>query len=332
MKIKKRYLLAAIICGMQLLLYSNNTAIAMNLMEIALLRQIEGDRHNENKSLEVCNALHGYIQDSTYSQNFRVYCLSIAIKIMENSQLQELLRNLPSDLDCSPNTNSCYFNLFYRCINKQGENLSSYNSIHSFITSIINSGIEFLLEGNLDGERFKKYDDINKLYILKSLCALNGRIEKSELTRLENQLSVEIPNLTTADENLNVKVLLTYAKIPGKHQKTKGVEAINAIFKNLANKNFKKFSEIKKKDFSEITKKKCGQEALLTFARIPGHTEEQIVALEALKEANVSSYGKKISQIAYSIRKHATDLSSTYSIRLDNLCATFNYVPGWGKY
>ncbi len=46
MKIKKRYLLASIICSIPLLFNRNNTAMAMSDNEIDTLRQIERDRHD----------------------------------------------------------------------------------------------------------------------------------------------------------------------------------------------------------------------------------------------------------------------------------------------
>ncbi len=68
---------------------------------------------------------------------------------------------------------------------------------------------------------------------------------------------------------------------------------------------------------------------MLTFARIPGHLEEQIVALEALKNSKSYYNGNgNISRIANNIMYGARDLTSEFRSRLNNLCATPNYSKG----
>ena len=95
--------------------------------------------------------------------------------------------------------------------------------------------------------------------------------------------------------------MLTYAKIPGEHQKTRRISALEAIFRG--------------RDFREIARDTEGRDALLTYARIPGNTRNQIEALEAVQGRAPGA----VNRIAGNIMRNARNLSREYRDRLDIL-------------
>jgi len=81
-----------------------------------------------------------------------------------------------------------------------------------------------------------------------------------------------------AETKWGVDALLTYAKIPGNPEEQ--LVRVNALFIALTNNPGVDLHN--PGDLAQIAETKWGQDALLTYARIPGNPEEQLACLRAL--------------------------------------------------
>lgn len=74
---------------------ANAEFATMSEKEIHNMNVIEAKRNtNENKRKLYTN-LETNIYNSNLSEEFRLHCLSVSVKIMDNNQLENLINNLP---------------------------------------------------------------------------------------------------------------------------------------------------------------------------------------------------------------------------------------------
>ena len=321
MKLRKKYLLAPVVCSASMLFFGGNIAMAGNghrspkvplpiatqpsalwgrnssvsPEELNWIYEIEHKRHylKSHPKLyeELCSKLQKNIR-GPHSINFRMYCLSIAVKIMEDDKLRDLIHSLQeTDLDpylrdFTPRSGSSgYVHLFYRCIDKCR---SSDVVVNNFAVSIVRQGIDFLKRDGLSTENFGNYDSISKLYILKSICALasnNITTEDDKALLLDKIGKIKHLLVVPCDAEINCKILLTYAKIPG--DMNKQLEALDAIFGYIS----------RERDFTVVAGTKEGLDALLAYANIPvrGGEGNRLRALDAI-------FGRILGQRGFRVR------------------------------
>ncbi len=343
MKLRKKYLLAPVVCSASMLFFGGNIAMAMDghqppelplivatqpsalrernssvsFEELESIRDIENDRHIPAELPRLRLILQSNMRDFSLSPNFRMYCLSIAVKIMQDEELQDLISfSQSTDLNSSlfnftPQSGSGYACLFYRCIDKC---ISSDGEVRSFAERIVNQGIDFLKRDGLSTEKFKNYDGISKLYILKSICAItsnNITTKNNSAALLEKIGKIEYSDLVVHRryKEINRKILLTYAKIPVRDDgvRREQIGALEAIFGDISGQH--DFSvaraaneEELKSNFDSIARTKEGLDALLAYAKIPGEHQKTsgLKALEAI-------FGNMLGETDFSVARSADE-------------------------
>ena len=280
MKSKKIVMLVSGVCGLALICGVANKSFALitNPVEKRIIEKIEEDRHKSNASELLTKDLCSYINNSEYSKEFRTYCLSVSVKCMDSKTLENLIKELPNGIDWCDYENDNFAYLFYRCASKINDGISESNSkTREFVNNVFNKGIGYLISNSFAPESFKNKSNVYKLGYLKSICTIGSE----KLTNLENisEISQKISKIKCEDLGTDQKVLLTYAKIPGKQQKTEEIKALKAITGDVKSvEDFEKFLNYERK----LGKEELGKEVLLQLARIPHDSEEQLSALKAI--------------------------------------------------
>ena len=282
MKSKKIVMLVSGVCGLALICGVANKSFALitNPVEKRIIEKIEEDRHKSNASELLTKDLCSYINNSEYSKEFRTYCLSVSVKCMDSKTLENLIKELPNGIDWCDYENDNFAYLFYRCASKINDGISESNSkTREFVNNVFNKGIGYLISNSFAPESFKNKSNVYKLGYLKSICTIGSE----KLTNLENisisEISQKISKIKCEDLGTNKKVLLTYAKIPGKQQKTEEIKALKAITGDVKSvEDFEKFLNYERK----LGKEELGKEVLLQLAKIPHDSKEQLSALKAI--------------------------------------------------
>ena len=277
MKSKKIVMLVSGVCGLALICGVANKSFALitNPVEKRIIEKIEEDRHKSNASELLTKDLCSYINNSEYSKEFRTYCLSVSVKCMDSKTLENLIKELPNGIDWCDYENDNFAYLFYRCASKINDGISESNSkTREFVNNVFNKGIGYLISNSFAPESFKNKSNVYKLGYLKSICTIGSE----KLTNLENisisEISQKISKIKCEDLGTDQKVLLTYAKIPGKQQKTEEIKALKAITGDVKSvEDFEKFLN---------NERKLGKEVLMQLARIPHDDTEELSALKAI--------------------------------------------------
>ena len=246
----------------------------LNAYENKLFISIENMRHEED-NIETAKALIiDHLKQYRHTKEFKMYLLSMVVKLMDKSELDEILSKYEKFVgDCE---NSFYFHLVFRCLSEKYGNRKIVNN--KFINMVEKKALEFLKSDKFSNDMFKGYNQHKKLKCLQSVFIIS-KFKLMDANVVNKILSsIDIESLKTIEnKSVREESFVHYAKIPENNQQAKRIEALEAVI-----------GEISEKKFKEAAEKEQGREALIQYARIPGDHQKTkgIEALEALSKSH----------------------------------------------
>ena len=258
------------LCGISFLFCGGNSVFAFNENEQKVFLKIEGERNGKEINKEKLNeSLDRYILDKNYSKEFRLYCLSVKVRISTDENLERYFNNFNvHDLDLNDKDNELYSKFLFRCINRLNSIPQSERAaMRKILQNVVENGINFLASDEFTEDFFTNKSDFYRLDILRSVFVINtfrfgSPEQRSKIC--ENIYKMPLEQFMR-DGDCKDRILLQLAKIP--HDTKNQLDALNAL--------------IGDKTFDDLATNDFGREVLLQLAKIPGE-QQQTRGLEAL--------------------------------------------------
>ena len=207
------------LCGISFLFCGGNSVFAFNENEQKVFLKIEGERHGKEINKEKLNeSLDRYILDKNYSKEFRLYCLSVKVRISTDENLERYFNNFNvHDLDLNDKDNELYSKFLFRCINRLNSIPQSERAaMRKILQNVVENAINFLASDEFTEDFFTNKSDFYRLDILRSAFVINtfrfgSPEQRSKIC--ENIYKMPLEQFMR-DGDCKDRILLQLAKIP----------------------------------------------------------------------------------------------------------------------